>query len=1295
MTEQKSKIFVGTLTEAFNHDRYVQFLRELLDNMQTVAPNKKIKPYNTFSAAIDHYRHIGNYVGSDNNKVALFSICLKNDKNLENARSMQRAFVKTLLESSDCAGALVAFYTNGNQDKWRLSLVRMDYEFSKGKLSEKLTPAKRYSYLVGKGEPCHTAQERLYPIFVADDFDPSLDDLEEAFSVEAITKDFFDQYREKYLDLKEFLDGNPEFTAEAESRGFDSEQFAKKLMGQIVFLYFIQKKGWLGVNAFPIKLKETEYRAGFYQHGRKPKELMPYVYKQMPDGFYYRDNKALLSLTSEDETVLSTLVKGDAWGNGPKDFMRQIFEGCKSAGKNFFDDYLEPLFYTGLNQNRGDNAFFPPLHRRIPFLNGGLFEEMEGYDWRNNDFHIPNELFSNADTKGRDADGILDVFDRFNFTIAEDEPMEREVAIDPEMLGKVFENLLDITDRKSKGAFYTPREIVHYMCQESLINYLAVKTGISDTDIRKFILYGEYFRDEDTKKTLPIDNETDQVLQGEEIYIRKHHMEFDKEKHLEIPSSILNYKNNINRLQELDNLLANVKVVDPAVGSGAFPLGMLNEIVKARETITAYMTIDMNRYQRLNYRSARNAYRLKRETIKNCIFACDIEASATDITKLRLWLSLVIDNQIMDQENDELGYTTKPRELPNLDCNVICGNSLLESFKGVSLIKESDALKNVSQNSQATIFDEEIANMINKLIDSQVKLYDEKDKVEKNILKEEIQEIYDQIILQQIGDNNDLADAYFQATQEASLPFVIWQLYYPRVFRDNGGFDICIGNPPYVSTKGQKGIDKNAMEMEYGYADDLYYHFIEKGFQLLTSNGIVTMITPDTYFTTLTKLGLRKLLLKHKMIELVQLGHDVFESAMVATAIVIVSNANSTTKNMIRCVDVKNVSSISKASREYIEQNAFVSSVNNVFYMPTKFNIALRDRLEQIEHDLLKKYFPMVATSRDIAKNDRKLREYRDNLATGDWTLVGLVTEGGVGLQTGNNGKYVGYKSGTKEAQRAYVTRAQKLNEFNRIYHCNYQMPDYELEVWNLFESIKEHYDRDIFGQGYLYKVVPDNLVADATNMTKEECANGIKGDITFVPYDKGDKDGNRWYNETPYLINWSVDNVAILKAMAGKKERGSSRFQNSQFYFRKGFCYSDIKTFFLRARMKGVSVHDVKSMSLFPTCEKIPYYYIVTIINTEITATFVYNFLNNTPSFQMNDCRMLPIPVPTDIQLIECKDLFDRAVSIQKDYFSGEISSEERDEKLSFVQRKIDLWACDLYGVSSDLLVGDKNVAR
>ena len=924
MNELKRKIFEETLTKAYDHDRYVLFLRELLDNMKLVAPAKEVKPFNIFSAAIDHYNHIGNYTGEDYNKVALFSVCLTNDKNLENARSMQRTFVKSLLKSSDCVAALVAFHTKGDADKWRLSLVRLDYAFSNGRLSENLTPAKRYSYLVGKGEPCHTAQERLYPIFVEDDLDPSLDELEEAFSVEAVTKDFFDKYREKYLAVKEYLDTNNDFVTESESRGFNSEQFAKKLMGQIVFLYFIQKKGWLGVNAFPSKLTEREYKNSYFRTGSKPKTLLPFVYKKQKDGIYKLDVKALLSLSPKDETDLSTFVKGDAWGEGPKDFMRQIFNGCKNKGLNFFDDYLEPLFYTGLNQNRGENAFFQPLHRRIPFLNGGLFEEMEGYDWRENNFYIPNELFSNEDEKGRDADGILDIFERYNFTMAEDEPMEREVAIDPEMLGKVFENLLDVSDRRSKGAFYTPREIVHYMCQESLINYLCSKTGISEADIRKFVLFGEYFRDEDTKKT---------------VYIKgangtKGHMEFDKAKELEIPATIFSYKNNINRLQEIDKLLANVKVVDLAVGSGAFPVGMLTEIVKARDTITSYMLIDMNGYQRLSYRSMRNPYRMKRETIKNSIFACDIEPSATDITKLRLWLSLVIDNQIMDQEDEMLGYSTKPRELPNLDCNIICGNSLVDEFEGIPLLTENAALNNESDKRQHTIFDDSLGVLINEIIELQSKLYDEKDRVAKETLKNQIQDIYNQIILEQIRSDN-IVDDYLQATQLPSKPFVLWQLYFPKVFRDNGGFDIAIGNPPYIQL--QKTIVEETGEKlgdafsSLGYetftkTGDIYCLFYEKGYKLLRQGGVLTFITSNKWMRAGYGEKLRGFFAKKtNPIRLIDFGSQkVFESATVDVNILVFvkdSNVGKTLACTIKDSCTNNLS-------VYIEHHSSVCNFN-------------------------------------------------------------------------------------------------------------------------------------------------------------------------------------------------------------------------------------------------------------------------------------------------------------------------------------------------------------------------------
>ena len=188
MNDKKRMIFEETLTQAYSYERYRRFLGELLNHVQ-FKPQIAKEPYNTFSAAIKNYVHIGDYEDGEHQKIALFSVCLKNNKSIENARSMQRSFVKSLLESSNyCAGALVAFYTDAEPYRWRLSLVHMDYNFYKGKIRTELTPAKRYSYLVGEGEPCHTAKERLYPIFAEDDVDPGLDNLEEAFSVEAVTK---------------------------------------------------------------------------------------------------------------------------------------------------------------------------------------------------------------------------------------------------------------------------------------------------------------------------------------------------------------------------------------------------------------------------------------------------------------------------------------------------------------------------------------------------------------------------------------------------------------------------------------------------------------------------------------------------------------------------------------------------------------------------------------------------------------------------------------------------------------------------------------------------------------------------------------------------------------------------------------------------------------------------------------------------------------------------------------------------------------------------------------------------
>lgn len=853
----------------------------------------------------------------------------------------------------------MAFYTPEEPEKWRLSFIRLDYEFAKGKVTEKLTPAKRYSYLVGQGEPCNTAKQRLFPIFDDDNSVPGIDELEEAFSVEKVTNEFFQLYCEKYHELREFLDSNDDFVQEAKIRNFTSEQFAKKLLGQIVFLYFIQKKGWMGVDAIPVRMTEKEYSKAFYARGQKSKSIVSNVYLKQSDGTYRIVFENLQELSDEDEEFLAGIVKGKPWGTGPKDFMRKMFEGCVESDKNYFDDYLEPLFYTGLNVNRGENGFYPALHRRIPFLNGGLFEQLDNYEWENNDFAIPNSIFSNVDEKGREADGILDIFDRYNFTMNEDEPMEREVAIDPEMLGKVFENLLDVKDRRSKGAFYTPREIVHYMCQETLINHLTGKTGISEGAMRDFILYGEYMRDEDTIKTIKVTDSNG-----------KNHYEFDKEKDLLISEEILSFRENVNRLKELDDLLANIKVADLAVGSGAFPLGMLNEIVKARQVLTEYMSIGMNGFEKKSFITyGRKPYDLKVNTIKNCIFACDIEPSAVDIAKLRLWLSIVIDDEIMeDTGNGKFDVHTKPRQLPNLDCNIICGNSLIDEFKGVNLITESALLNNVSENSQQTVFQSGVDAMISKLIEYQDKLFFTKNHDDKEELKANIQQIYDDIILEQLQGNQELVDAYYATSSESSKPFILWQLYFPKVFKENGGFDAVIGNPPYGLLNKKQNQNTSIMANEYelklyksspiyepakGGMINIFRLFICKSYDVLRKNGHLSLIFPMAFMCDLSAAKLRRFVLTENRVDYLEAFPErdneskrVFKSAKMSVCIL----GSSKTKVSVgtkfpvristdRYVDLSSEKTMmSRADIELIDE----SSLTIPLMKPSEYNVLLK-----------------------------------------------------------------------------------------------------------------------------------------------------------------------------------------------------------------------------------------------------------------------------------------------------------------------------------------------------------------
>jgi len=429
--DQAQRIIKDTFENKFDKKRFIRFIIELL-NLKSLAVsdsgvtfNKNSVP-NTYKPFINSFEKVVDY-RSGEHKLDVLVIRLKKETSIERARTMQRNFIAWYLRG-DCDGemknaALAAFVSPGEED-WRFSLIKMDYslgEDKKGrvKISEKFTPAKRWSFLVGSNEKSHTAQSQLIEILAKDEINPTLAQLESTFNVEKVTKEFFNKYRELFFWTKETLDEilvkDSKIKSDFETKNINTVDFSKKLLGQIVFLYFLQKKGWFGV------------------------------------------------------------ARDADWGTGPKNFLRELFEGKHGKYKNFYNDILELLFYDALRDNRSHNDdYYSNFNCKIPFLNGGLFDPINDFDWVHTDINLPNELFSNLnETKEGDTEtGILDIFDRYNFTVKEDEPLEKEIAVDPEMLGKVFENLLEIKDRKSKGTYYTPREIVHYMCQQSLINYL-------------------------------------------------------------------------------------------------------------------------------------------------------------------------------------------------------------------------------------------------------------------------------------------------------------------------------------------------------------------------------------------------------------------------------------------------------------------------------------------------------------------------------------------------------------------------------------------------------------------------------------------------------------------------------------------------------------------------------------------------------------------------------------------------------------------------------------------------------
>ena len=730
---------------SFNLTQWYTFLQYFFN-----ATKLKEEPERIIGSTSDNGYYLGNIDTTDSYRIGLFHYNITKGS-VANRRVGLRNLVKSFINPTwgEFDAALVVFDSG---DHWRLSFIC--------DIKGEATSPKRYTYVFGSDDLLYRTPIERFNFLKKKGI--SFENLKTAFSVEALSNEFFDRYREQYADFIQYITGKRFVKVGSkweEKRlsepnaalmgAFDYNEkkirdYVKKMMGRITFLHFLQRKGWMC---------------------------------------------------------------------GDLNYMQNMFEN--SLYKNdYLDSVLEPLFFGILNTKPAEReALFADYDwdksllnewKDIPYLNGGLFERDEEDEPES---RFPADYFKR----------LFQFFSEYNFTIDENDPNDAEVGVDPEMLGKIFENLLE--DNKDKGAFYTPKEIVRYMCQESLIAYLETNTSIAKDKIRQFVLSPE----EGVK---------------------------------DIPE---------NKKPKLLTALENVKICDPAIGSGAFPMGLLNELLHCREVLSG------DHY---------DCAEIKKSIIQNNIYGVDIEKGAVDIARLRFWLSIVVDEET-------------PSPLPNLDYKIMQGNSLIESFMGVDLSKLTYEKEYKKDKGEISLFDNE-KNRLQKTVSHLLfSYYCCSDHDRKMRLQQEISDTINKQLEAQAYDSTIL-DKLKTINLAENSNFFLWHTWFSDVFNrdDKEGFDIVIGNPPYVSAVNMARTDEEKLLYKQSYPEatgayDMYVLFLLLGAKL--SSNIYCWIIPNKLLVAdYAKKTLHKLKAECGLEKTIDVSvYDVFKNASVYPIIVL------------------------------------------------------------------------------------------------------------------------------------------------------------------------------------------------------------------------------------------------------------------------------------------------------------------------------------------------------------------------------------------------------------------------
>lgn len=780
---------------------------------------------------------LGSYTTSDDRVVGLYQVDLTDKPRIWQNRVGLRSLLKNVYKH-DVDAALVVFVQN---EKWRLSLIsEIMVRDADGNVTEQKTEPKRFTYLLGKGETVRTPVERLDDLQTSD---RKLETLIKAFSVEALNKDFFREYKVVFDDL----------VAEAAKQITDKETarlFAQRLLNRLMFLYFIQKKDWM--------------RFG-----------------------------------------------------GNTDYLRSIFDEARANKQNFYRERLYYVFFYGLSNHAESKEIhnkteLEEIRGEAPYLNGGLFEpEKDGLDEKGK-VPISNDIFEE----------ILKLFERYNFTVDESTPFEIQVAVDPEMLGKVFEEL--VTGRHASGSYYTPRTVVSFMCREALKHALE---GIESAEtIAKLV-------DENDGK--PVKN----------------------------PEKILE------RLRAL-------KVCDPACGSGAYLLGMLQELLHVREALFAATDI------------AKDAqYKWKREIIENNIYGVDLDRFATQIAALRLWLSLAI-------ESDE------PKPLPNLKYKIGCGDSLLAPLENDlqpdlhrrALIEQfrarkkeyTDADNHVEKAEAKTEIERlrvEIARTLHHLPEppSPAKLILARNSIEP--LRTKVTEAVKRgdktsAEINQKKLNSLHADiAKWEAEQTVQQydtgNVFDWSVEFAEVFED-GGFDVVLANPPYIKEDVNRGAFDGLHDSEcYQGKMDIWYLFGCRSLDALKAGGTMCFVATNNWITSDGASRFRnKVLSQSRIVEMLDFGNHKIFTAAVQTMVFIIVKERPPQEYSVRYSRLLDTRASAKVLSEFLQPSYAVS---NPQYL--KYSSVVRPKELKDDYIRLLPGSAGMVTEKMIAQSNYRLRD--------------------------------------------------------------------------------------------------------------------------------------------------------------------------------------------------------------------------------------------------------------------------------------------------------------------------------